>query len=275
MLKLIHKIARTEEALGKALILAPRPLGGKVRVRIDGLVREFVSDPADFEGWGLFTAASERHARLIEVASFSQISTYLERLRATRMILVSPRKGKCWKALPANRDEFSRRFRRSGPQALHLVERGRAFETVIARFDGANFWYDKVDRKADPTVPNKLGRALRAFTPAAEVRLPGLTPEMREAYRQIHAPTSPQDLARCSEARLRRALEQGGGVLESFTDCGDFWNTRWTTGDGETHVSAIAKNDLTVVSAGICLSGEDQKFDLASLVGVVERQQEW
>ena len=36
-------------------------------------------------------------------------------------------------------------------------------------------------------------------------------------------------------------------------------------------VSAISKRDLTVISAGICLSGEDDKFDLQSLVGVVEK----
>jgi len=38
-------------------------------------------------------------------------------------------------------------------------------------------------------------------------------------------------------------------------------------------VSATVKKDLQVVSAGFCLSGEDNKFDLASLVSVVQEGQ--
>ena len=74
------------------------------------------------------------------------------------------------------------------------------------------------------------------------------------------------------EERLQAALRLAGGTLREFRDRGDFWLVEWTTRDGERHTSAIGKRDLTVISAGICLSGGDRAFDLQSLVGVVERQ---
>ena len=39
---------------------------------------------------------------------------------------------------------------------------------------------------------------------------------------------------------------------------------------GRSRTSAIAKSDLTVMSAGVCLAGGDRTFDLQSLVGVVQ-----
>jgi len=101
--------------------------------------------------------------------------------------------------------------------------------------------------------------------------MPKLTPELRTAY-QLASQQAAGFKAYYNERRLRGALAMGGGELEAFQDRGDYWLVEWTTRQGENHTSAIAKKDLTVISAGICLDERDRDFDLQSLVGVVEGQ---
>src|SRR5262249_21275764 len=135
--------------------------------------------------------------------------------------------------------------------------------------------FEEIDRRADPQAAEQLREAMRAITPPEAVRFRGITPEMRQAY-DLAAQQAQEFLSllqpRRDEARLREALRIGGGELREFHGRGDFWLVEWTTRNGERHTSAIARNELTVVSAGICLSGRDRDFDLQSLVGVVERQ---
>lgn len=75
-----------------------------------------------------------------------------------------------------------------------------------------------------------------------------------------------------TSARLESALRQGGGQLVDYSDRGTHWLVHWATSDGVHHSSMIAKDDLTVISSGICLAGRDRDFDLNSLVGVIERR---
>jgi len=98
-----------------------------------------------------------------------------------------------------------------------------------------------------------------------------MTPEIKTLYDLVTQKTEgfPQQ---ADEKRLKKALKLGGGNLQEFQDRGEYWTVHWTTTDGEEHTSAIAKNDLTVVSSGICLSGRDHDFDLQSLVGVIEHR---
>src|SRR5262249_48168312 len=107
-----------------------------------------------------------------------------------------------------------------------------------------------------------------------------LTPEMRITYQLATQPYVPpkrrhknqQQLPepQSDEERLRAALHIGGGSLEGYADHGDYWTVEWTTPSGAHHTSAISKGDLTVLTSGICLSGQDRDFDLQSLVGVIE-----
>jgi hypothetical protein len=77
-----------------------------------------------------------------------------------------------------------------------------------------------------------------------------------------------EDARASGERRLREALEHAGATLRDFAERGDVYSVSYTV-DGQRHTSIVGKADLGVQTAGICLSGEDRKFDLHSLVGVL------
>ena len=110
------------------------------------------------------------------------------------------------------------------------------------------------------------------------VRHKGLTPEAREAYRAVLEGAQAATAAHAevsAQRRLSAALSQGGGRLDGFVDRGAHWLVAWTDREGDAQSSAIRKHDLTVISAGICLSDLDADFDLQSLVGVVSGAEDW
>jgi hypothetical protein len=275
--KLVEQLAEDEERLRETRFVAPCVKGGRVRTRVAGLVYTFVPKPKEFEGWGIFRPVDARTAAVVGEAPLPRIAEYRERLPALRLRLARALRGRTWLAYPVNEADARQRLGAARPLPIHLVTEGAAFETILARWDGAAGWFEDVDRRADPIPAERLREAARQELLPEAIAFPGCTPEMRAVYELATRDTREQREKRRrqgEEARLRDALRMGGGELKEYHDRGDFWLVEWRTGDGARHHSAIAKRDLTVVSAGICLAGEDEKFDLQSLVGVVERQWE-
>ena len=273
--KLINRIASQEEQLKSTSFLAPCTPRSRVRTRVAGLVRTFTPQPANFEGWGIFQPRNDRDAALVEEADFIQISEYLQQFPAVRLWLAYRLRGQTWLAYPANESDVRQRTGVAKPVPIYLVGEGEAFESAIARWDGRNWWFEEIDRRIDPTIPERLRAELKAVTLPEALNFKGMTPEMKTTYDLVFGRLwTPEKQQQQDERRLREALGVGGGQLQEFRDREDFWLVEWTTGDGERHTSAISKADLTVMSAGICLSGEDRNFDLQSLVGVVEDRDE-
>ena len=120
--------------------------------------------------------------------------------------------------------------------------------------------------------------------PDALVR-PGLTPGRRLAYAtevawrldEERARRQAEQLRQAAEAaarvgeqehRVREALAHAGANLRDLVERGDVYRVTYEV-DGRRHTSVVNRNDLTIRTAGICLSGQDSNFDLASLVGVL------
>jgi hypothetical protein len=272
--KLLNQIASAEAQLRSHQFLAPCVKGGRVRTRVAGMVHTFTPQPRQFEGWGIFQPVDEQEATLLEAADLLQIMAYLQQLSAIRLRLAYRLQHQSWLAYPVNEADMRQRFKTVKPMLVHLVTEGVAFEQILARWNGNSCWFEEVDRRADPAIAETLQSALKQLIPVEELQFKGMTPEMRTLYelaaQQIEGFAQPQR----DEKRLRQALKLGGGDLHQFQDRGDYWTVDWTTSDGIRHTSAIAKDELTVVSSGICLSGRDRDFDLQSLVGVMEHR-EW
>lgn len=264
-LDLIRALARDEAALRGQEFLAPLAGGRRARIRLRGLVHDLRVTGAS-PGWWRCRALDARRAAVVAPAEPWQRGAYLELWPALRVVLVTPaaeHQGGLadWLALPLNPSDARQRFDRDGPLVVRLAEGGQPFERAVARVEGRTLWYDQPDRRVDPWVAEALRTALAEARP--DPRVPGLAPGEAAAYALL----APEPVARAEERRLREALATGGGSLVGFERVETGLRVTWER-EGRRHVALVGEG-LDVVAAGICLSGEDDRFDLASLVGVV------
>jgi hypothetical protein len=254
---LLNRLAAAEERFLAAEFLAPLPRGGVVGVRVAGVVcRLRVAD--DFTGWGVFRPTSATTARLVRPASLSERRRYLELLPARRLVLCQPR-GVHWLAQPMHGA--------AELLSVHLVEDGQRFDVVEARCDGVQHWFERSDGRADPAAAAYLREAFLLRTPPDQIRRPGLGGAQRATYAIAHELRAHAERDR-TEERLRAALAHAGGDLRGYLARDDGLRVEYEV-DGERHVSLVRKDDLSVQLAGVCLNGEDARFDLHSLVGVL------
>lgn len=267
-----NRLAAAEERFLACEFLAPAVQGGRVQVRIASVLCTLRTRPTDFEGWGVFRPASHAEATLVRQARLAERAQYLSLFPLVRLILVGKEQGQ-WFAVPAHRADA--RFRVEGTIPVRLVEEGQVFEVVESRFDGANFWYAGPDARWDPATASYLRQQLGSLTAPEKLQRSGLTAEERAAYALNYWPRyeATEEARRTrEERRLRGALAHAGAELKDYVERQDVYTVTYEV-DGQRHVSAVSKKDLSVQLAGICLSGEDEKFDLQSLVGVIREAQ--
>lgn len=268
--QLLNQIVEAENNLQSTQFFAPCVKGGQVRTRVAGMVYTFTPKSRKFEGWGIFQPLDEQTVTIIEEADIFQVTEYLQQFKAFRLRLSFPLKNKTWLAYPVSEADFRQRLSKVRPIPVHLVTEGTSFEQIVARFDGQSWWFEELDRRSDPEISDRLNSALKELISVEDLHFPGITSEIRTVYDLVTQRTEGFSSQRQDEKRLQQALKTGGGNLQQFQDRGDYWTVDWITADGEYHTSAIAKDELTVISSGICLSGRDRDFDLQSLVGVIE-----
>jgi hypothetical protein len=265
----LDRMEKAEQSFAGTEFLAPVVGAARVNVRLAGIVCQLHIAhglPAEFAGWALLRARSTSQAEFVRPAGLSEVAAYLALFPAVRLILAT--KEHAWLAYPAQSGD--RRFAISGPVPVLLAEDGlERFETVVARFDGRLFWYERRDPGRDPALAAYLREQLARPEPLPDEALhkPGLSREEREVYACVALAREQGQQARAQQ-RLGRALAHAGAELQSFAERGGVYVVTYQV-DGRQHVSTIQRDDLSVVTAGVCLTGQDRRFDLTSLVGVL------
>jgi hypothetical protein len=268
ILAAMNRLAETESRFLATEFLAPVIFGRGVTLSIANVRCTLRVTPPAYRGWGVFRPLSHACAQVVRVATAGERRRYLDLFAAVRLIVVS-RAPDSITAIAANAGNS--RFEMNGPVTANLAFGCDVFDIVVARFDGSQLWFDAVDPRADPGAAAFLRRELTKRVEPAKVSRPGLSAAHRQAYAMVLDQRMKRlalDRRQREESRLASALSQAGAMLRDFSDTGDSYRVAYIV-DGVRHVSVVGKGDLTVMSAGICLSGEDRAFDLNSLVGVL------
>jgi hypothetical protein len=260
---LLNQFARMESEFLEREFFAPCLPGGMVSVRIQGVVCRFQIQDS-FVGFGIFKPISQTQATLVRAATLMETQRYLELFVSRAMILVH-KQGHNWLGWPAHQGD-----RRFGPPQLtpiRFLSEGQRFDRIITRFDGNQDWFESIDERGDSITAGFLRDQFESMAEPDSINRKGLTLEERMAY-QIAFAIRNELLRDRTEDRLRNALDHAGADFQSYTELEDGYRVEFKLGDTR-HVSLVNKKDLSLQLAGICLSGQDHRFDLQSLVSVL------
>ncbi len=266
---ILNRMEKAEQGFAGTEFLAPVVGPARVNVRLAGIIcqlRITQGLPQGFSGWAILRAHSTSKAEFVRQASLAEVAAYLSLFPTVRLVLAEKQGG--WLAFPAQSGD--RRFEISGPVMVLLAEDGlERFETVATRFDGRLFWYERRDPGRDPALAAYLRDQFSKPIPppVAKLHKTGLSREEREAYGWLMALREQGRQAKVQQ-RLEQALTHAGAELRSVAERQDVYVVTYEV-DGRRHVSTVQRDDLSVITAGICLSGQDRRFDLTSLVGVL------
>jgi hypothetical protein len=276
---LLDNLEAAEQDFEGTEFLAPIIGTNKVQVRIAGIICQLTIEknlPQKYYGWGILRALSTKRAVYERQASLAEMDAYLRLFPGVRLILLQSRH-RCWLALPAHRGDG--RFQIQGPVTLWLPEEGlQRFDTVLAGFDGRFFWFRGRDPSRDPALAAYLREQIirqdeKGLPPLPDtLQKRGLSAEERGTYALAWAMLVEEQRDRV-ELRLSEALTHAGAELRDYTERGDMYVVRYVV-DGRTHISTVHQDDLSVMTAGICLAGQDRHFDLTSLVGVLREAEQ-
>lgn len=269
-LDIFKKFAEQENKITEMEFISPVFGNTIVAMRIHGVVYTLDIKPTD-PGWYVFKPVDFENATNDRDAGFDEIDQYLKKLPSIRLVTSYKLDG-VYYGLPQKGNKFG--FEQGTLLPIYLSDDNTLdFEIVVCRFDGGNVWFDT----ADPNNDLMKGEYLRenygnALVPD-KLRFSGLTFEEKAAY-AIKFKMDKELQKKTAEKGIGGAVSHAGGELVSYRERKDSYSITYKV-DGEKFTSFISKDhSYNVISAGICLNGHDEAFDLKSLVSVIKEGQD-
>lgn len=257
--KILAQIENREKEFKKSQFLAPIH-NKKIYVTVLGMSTILEISSSKFE-WAIIQPTSFHRAKVIRQAKPEEVNRYILQLPRVSLILAKKHKEE-WLGFPAYQSHSI--LGDLSPFSLRPIKnaRGSRFSQVATGFDGTAFWFLFQDSKRHSFLQASLQYHLEKRTQSENLNIKGLTKQERLIYKLILEMEKEP-----IEKMLVRVVQHGGGKLKSYSDQGDSYVVHFSV-ENEA-VTAAVKKDLQVMSAGFCLDGHDEDFDLTSLVSVV------
>lgn len=267
VLDIISKLGEKEQKITSLEFVSPIFFNDTVVTRVDGLVYKFTI-PKAAPGWYKIRPVDQDTAKIVGEADFMERERYLKHLGKLRVTLALKR-DKVFLAVPDKANKYGLPSNELFPVLLY-DDSVLNFDRVLARYDGANLWFEGVDISNDPMKAEYLRDSLEKFIDAKKIKFSNLTFEEKLAY-TIRTTFDKRFLEDRKEVSIKNDVEHAGGRFVRFVERSDHYSVTYQV-DGEEFTSHISKDDRRmVIAAGICLAGNDHRFDLRSLITVVRQ----
>lgn len=262
--KLISDFGKDEKKLQNQEILASYfPEDSSVAVRIKKILYKFKIAKRGSAGVGVFKPLSFKFAEFVRDASQEEVVNYFRLFPRVKAIVAF--QTKYWYAFPANLTAY-KKINFDGLFPLLMAEGIQQCDYVIASFDGLNLWFNEIDFRADVEKIENMRQVVKG----KKGSIKGFSPEDKEVISLARKNKEEQEKLTL-EGRLKHVFLERGAKLDGYTEHGNRIEIKWQSSSGEYYTTVADKDNLSVMSAGICLSGRDKDFDLQSLVGVISR----
>jgi hypothetical protein len=265
VLDLISRIGEKEARITQQVFISPVFSNTIVATRIDGIVYSF-SVPVT-TGWYQIQPTDTKQARIIGPANLMERENYLKYLDRLRIVIVMKKDG-IFYGIPDKANKFGFLVNDLLPVFLN-DDTPMDFDRVITRFDGANIWFDQVDQGNDPAKAEYLRNCMVKILEPEKLKFSGLTLEERFAY-TLRLTLDKKLVVDRTKDGLKKDVEFAGGAFVKFADRSDHFSVTYRV-NGQEYTSYVSKDPVhSVISAGLCLNGNDTRFDLKSLVTVIK-----